>query len=363
MAKAALFGCVLVGALYVSIALGTNVVAITGVAQHQIQLNDSETLEEVQTILVERLQFRGIKLLQLVSLGEYVYVTAVWNLQSIILQYEILPTTNTLEFVKYETFASLCIQPLALTASYDYSDQLALALACSETALVVDPETLEITGIFILPEISGISVETVVDVALSANYIYVTFTTKPQSDDDKSEGLLVQFSRTTLAVVNWSIVRGQSSHLQIAGSSELFLTSSGNGASYLSQLNPKTLEEIDRVNPQGFEFLQMTMTPDLKSLFMYIQKSGLNAGRVRNFDQTVYPAEKSCADVRIEMSPASQPIVTDHYLFIRSSTSMTRFTFDDLGCPRQGTQTSYALDLPADSSGVAIACRECLSIS
>ncbi|KAJ8901034.1 hypothetical protein NDN08_004896 [Rhodosorus marinus] len=363
MAKTILFGCVLVGALYVSVALGANVVAITGDTQDTIQVNDVDTLSTVQTIV----QFLAVKLSHLISLENYIYAVGVNSAgEGVVLQFEILNGNNKLEFVTSTSYGTECTQPSALTATYDYSDEPALAMSCigSGTTLVMDPETLQLIQLYILPEISDISASKVGDVAMTANYLYATYTTLPQSDDDKSEGLLVQYSTDSWEIVNWSIIRGPSSHLKIGGSSDLFLTSTGNGASYLSQLNPNTLEEVNRRNPQGFEFLQMNLTPNLKSLFLYIQKSGLNAGRVRNFDQTKYPAEKSCDDVRIELSPAtSQPLVFGEYLFIRSSSSMTRFTFGH-GCPRQKSQTSYGLTEPDNySTSIAIACRSCVSIS
>mmetsp|Transcript_22349 Transcript_22349/g.32257 ORF Transcript_22349/g.32257 Transcript_22349/m.32257 type:complete len:373 (-) Transcript_22349:159-1277(-) len=372
MTKMILHGCVLLAALYVSIASGANVVSVTGEVQNKIQLNDSETLEVVQAISVEELLLGSISVVLwwLLSLEKYVFVIASVDLRPSILQFEVMNSTNTLEYVKVEKYDEICgeIVPSSLSATYDYINDPRLVVACLETTFLVDPETLAVDGIFPTPKIPGLRVNFIVDAEATANYLYTTVATKPQSDDDKSEGAVVQISRVDSSVVNWASVRGQLSHLKIAGSSELFLTSSGNGDSYISQLNPKTLEEIDRLTPQGFEFLQMTMSPDLRSLFMYIQKTDRTAGRVRSFDQSVYPAAKACPDVRIEMSPGGQPIVvTEEYLFVRSNASMTRFTLsskpNNLGCPLQKTEISYPLDATIDTQVVAIACLECLSIS
>ncbi|KAJ8905434.1 hypothetical protein NDN08_001941 [Rhodosorus marinus] len=336
------------------------VVAITGELQDHLQVNDLETLEMVQYLKVTDLP---VKLYQIVALENWLFVTAVFRgIQSALIQYEVQSTSNLLEFKEYDTFSTLCDQPLSLKATYDYIQSPILGMVCTESVLVVDPVILELLHIFPLPAILGIDVESAVDTALTANYIYITFATKPQGDEEKSEGLLVMYSRATWEMVRWVSVRGKTSHLHIAGSTSLFLTSSGNGGSYMKQLNPMDLKEAYEVNPQGFEFLRMAWTPDLTKLFMYIQKSGLNAGRVRNFDNTVYPVEKLCPDVRIEMSPGSQPVVNNEYLIVRSNASLTRFTLNDSGCPRQKTQTSYSLD-PAVYSGAAILCLECLAIA
>ncbi|KAJ8907723.1 hypothetical protein NDN08_007829 [Rhodosorus marinus] len=363
MAKAILFGVVLVAALCLSAALGANVVAITGPYQDTIQLNDVESLKTVQTI-----EGSGTELFQLVSMGKYVYVTSVNSLaeyHGVIRMYEVQSGTNKLEFVRSKTYGTKCIQPVALTASYDYTDEPAVVMTClaTTTVLVVDPETLELIQLLPEPSITGIRIKDIGMSAMTARYLYVTYSICPQSDDEFSKGLVVQYSRNMSEILNYSIVRGQTSYLEIAGSSDLFLTSSGNGASYLLQLNPNTLEEVDRTNPQGFDFKQMAMNPNQKSFYMYIQKSGNNMGRIRSYDQTKYPAEKFCSDVRIDMSPATQPIVINDYVFIRSDLSMTRFTLKNgSGCPLQNSQKLYGLNVARDS-GVAVACLECLPIS
>ncbi|KAJ8900998.1 hypothetical protein NDN08_004860 [Rhodosorus marinus] len=351
-------------ALHVCVALNANVVAITGKRQNLIQLNDAETLETVHIIEDKS----GNRLFQLISLGRYIYVTSVNNdeeLHAELRMYEIQSRTNKLEFVQSKSFGTQCIQPIALTASYDYSDQTVLALTCLETesVMVVNPATLKLIKAISKPVIKDIFIKDIAESAMTARYLYVAYVISPQLDHDFSKGLLVQYSRNTWEVVNFSIVRGQYSHLLIAGSSDLFLTATGNGPSYLLQLNPNTLEEVNRKTPKGFDFLRMTMTPDQKSFYMYIHGSAKKAGRMRSFDQTIYPANKFCSDVRIEMSPGTQPIVINGYLFIRSNMSMTRFTLKNgSGCPRQKSQAVYNLDSVQDS-GVAMACLNCLSIS
>ncbi|KAJ8906278.1 hypothetical protein NDN08_002771 [Rhodosorus marinus] len=364
MANTILFGLVLVVALYVSAAQQANVVVVTGDNQNIIQLNHAHTMDIVQTI-----QHSEKKLFQVLSLATNVYVSAVSTPsnypQAEILMYEVQSGTNTLKFVQKATFAPDCGQPVALTASYDYTDQAVLAMTCSDTewVVVMDAWTLSVDQIVGKPRIKDITITGITESALTAKYLYVTYGISAVDNDDK--GLLVQYSRTTpYEILNTLVVRGQYSHLLIAGGSNLFLTTSGNGPSYLLQLNPNTLEEIDRRSPKNLDFLRMTMSPDQLSMYMYVQNPNGRRGKIRSFDQRSYPAQKYCPDVEIDLPPGTQSIVVEGYLFIRTAGTVTRLNLvDETGCPSPDVQGNIILNDDVVYSGVAMACLECLPIA